>query len=416
MPDIKTSLLRILQLPAGPAATRVISSVLLREKRSGDLGGLGNPHRQHIVVIRLDGIGDLIMTSALLRELRRAFPEAVISLVVKPNTSPIVELCPYIDRLLTFDSSGSALVRSIVRQWRAVKLSRQIRDPQPPDVAIIPRWDADTDHAVPLGFLLGARSRISYSERVNQRKRSANRGFDKLLTVAVMDIEPKHEVDRNLDLLRTVGAIASTRHLEAWTSQDDKQFAEDRLLSQARDNKSATVALAVGAGSPKRIWPAEGFAEVAHRLSRNGYKVVILGGGDDRPYARVVRSAAPGALDMTGKTTLRQTIAVIERCKLLISNDSAPIHMAAATNTPVVEISSHVENGQWFGPNSPFRFGPWNVDHAIVQPLRASYPCSGWCTVEDAPHCILEVSPAVVLEAAERQLTVVDKDKIGTAD
>jgi ADP-heptose:LPS heptosyltransferase len=101
--------------------------------------------------------------------------------------------------------------------------------------------------------------------------------------------------------------------------------------------------------------------------------------------------------------TLRESAAVLERCQLFIGSDSAPMHLAAAVGVPCVEISCHPVAGDPLHNNAPERFAPWGVPSKVVRPGAAVPPCTSRCDAE-APHCILAVTPALVLDAASALL------------
>lgn len=108
-------------------------------------------------------------------------------------------------------------------------------------------------------------------------------------------------------------------------------------------------------------------------------------------------------IDIVGKSTLRQTGAVLKRCHLYVGNDAGPMHLAAAASLSVIEISCHPLGGSPFHSNSPSRFRPWGVPHVVLQPEEASHPCSVACSV-GSPHCILNISVEQVKDAVVTNL------------
>jgi heptosyltransferase-2 len=111
----------------------------------------------------------------------------------------------------------------------------------------------------------------------------------------------------------------------------------------------------------------------------------------------------PTATGLAGRTTLRETAAVLERCRLYVGNDSGPLHLAAAGGVPCVEISCHPATGRPDHENSPDRFGPWGVPHVVLRAASPRAPCDGYCGAQ-APHCILEVDVDAVVAAADSLL------------
>src|SRR5262249_36177549 len=160
-------------------------------------------------------------------------------------------------------------------------------------------------------------------------------------------------------------------------------------------------ALAPGAGHGKRLWPLRRFIDVGRFLQQEcGTRVLIIGGADDRQRGRQDQER-PGtaAGRFSGGRTLRHTAALFKHLNLVVANDSAPMHLAAAAGAAVVEISCHPASGDSFHANSPVRFRPWTKQYAILQPPQATEPCTTSCEWHEA-HCILGVSVEAVREAA----------------
>ena len=365
--------------------------------------GLNLTQIKKTLLIRLDEIGDVIMTTPLLRELRRNLPDAWITLVVKPEVFNLVELCPYVDEVLTYSWKTPRYMTKLLRHLRAIRLAYRYLRPRRFDLAIVPRWDVDYYHASFLAYFSGARWRVAYSEDVTESKRIYNRGYDRLFTHLLKGGAGRHEVERNLDILRFLGGRVEKDTLEIWLGEGDERFAEE-VLGERNTSNGLLVAFGPGAGAPKRLWPVERFIEVGRWLEEEYRARIVVVGGDGDKYLgeRLRQGIGEGAVvDLTGATTLRQTGAILKRCHLYIGNDAGPMHIAVAAGIPVVEISCHPRDGSEGHYNSPNRFGPWKVSHAVLQPERAISPCSNGCSSQE-PHCILGVSVEEVKEAIER--------------
>ncbi len=190
--------------------------------------------------------------------------------------------------------------------------------------------------------------------------------------------------------------------LELDLTTSDHRFAEETLESM----RAPVIAFGVGAGAKKRIWPASRYAELAQTLNRiYGASILVVGSQRDSDAAAEVTASLPAGwvLDMTGRATLRQTGSLLARCRLYVGSDSGPMHLAAAAETPVVEISCHPKNGDPEHENSPVRFGPWGVESRVLQPETATVPCSTHCR-EGRPHCILSVGVEEVISAVGQLL------------
>jgi len=210
-----------------------------------------------------------------------------------------------------------------------------------------------------------------------------------------------HEVERSFEILRFLRGGISDRRLEVWTDANDEEFASATLDRCGVRRDRPIVAIAPGASEAKKRWPASRFAQVARELQTQLNAIMLLLGdrhdmelGDE--ITNIVRAEV---VNLVGKTTLRQTAALLRRSTMFIGNCSGPLHLAAAAGTAVVEISCHPRHGSEFHSYSPKRFGPWLVPHVVLQPEHPMHPCSQAC-LADLPHCILGVSVDQVPRAA----------------
>ncbi|MBI3090856.1 MAG: glycosyltransferase family 9 protein [Candidatus Tectomicrobia bacterium] len=358
-----------------------------------------------LLVVRLDEIGDVVLTSAFLRELRRNAPDSWITLVVKPDVYNLVELFPYVNEVLTYDWRVARYAAPLQRRWRALWLSYRHLWRRRFDMAIVPRWDADYYHAVFLAYVSGADLRVGYSENVSDHKRQVNRGYDRLLTHPLTDRTLKHSVEHNLEVIRFLGGKVQKDHLELWLGCEDEAFAERALRTHGVRTDDLLIGFGPGSRSPKRIWPLSGFVELSHRLGKEyDARIIVVGGSGEEPLGQELqKQLGAKVINAVGKATLRQTAALLKRCHVYVGNDSGPMHLAAAAGVPVVEISGHPKDGASEHPNSPLRFGPWGVPHIVLQPEAARMPCIDACTAAKA-HCILAITVEQVRAAVSQLL------------
>ena len=217
--------------------------------------------KRRILLVRLDQtLGDSAMNTPMLRELRAAYPDAHVSLVVHPRIRDMVKNCPYIDEVLAYDW-GTSLPRSLlVRHYLAARFCWRHLRANAIELALVPRFDED-HHAAFIALFSGARRRIGYSSRVSERKSLLNAGFDKLFTEVIPpDGNVKHEVERNLDVLRYLGFQPTNSELELWGSGSDAEFAathvprsaDERAYYVTSDSQEATPRSS--AGQSKSMW------------------------------------------------------------------------------------------------------------------------------------------------------------------
>lgn len=354
-----------------------------------------------ILVIKTDEIGDFVLVTPFLRELRIMFPRAFITLVVNPAIYPLAELCPHVNEIMVYHQESPYFLKPLILPGRAFKIGYGSLRHRKFDLALLPRWDMNTDYSAYLSYFSFSERRIGVTEHINARKKLVNKGFDLLFTDVISDDLPGHEVERNLNFIRYLGGKPLSDTPELWLTQEDEDFAENML---AGFHPKMLIAFCPGAGKMYRQWPKKRFVELGKSL-RDIYDTsfIVIGGIHDRPLGRYIQHELRQRIkDLTGRTTLRQTAALLKRCHLYVGNDTGAMHLAAAAGTPVVEISCFPVCGPASHWNSPRRFGPWRVPHRILQPQK---DLSGipFASVVRHLDCIHEISVRQV-EDAVREL------------
>jgi ADP-heptose:LPS heptosyltransferase len=215
-----------------------------------------------------------------------------------------------------------------------------------------------------------------------------------------------HAVDRYLLVAKALGAVGSGEPEFRFRIPQTDYEEVDRLLSRSGVTPGTSwMAMNVSARWPTKRWPAASFAEVADRLQQEGCgAVVMIGGPDERAdVAAMSGMMKTPAIDLAGATTVGLLPALLSRASLLITNDSGPMHVAAAVGTPVVAL---------FGPTSAVRTGPYGVGHDVLTGKVPCSPCfSRTCRNTLPLECLRMVSPEQVLAAvrAQRSLRMVPR-------
>jgi heptosyltransferase-2 len=367
---------------------------------------------QGILVLRIDEIGDMILTTPFLRELRRNAPQAWITLVVKPETRNLVEFCPYVNEVLVFDWRLKGRLAELRRHARAFVFARKHLWRRF-DLAVVPRWGVDYYDATYLAYLSGTPRRVAYSEHCSETKARLNRGYDQLLTQTFDGRGVKHEVELNLDFLQFLGGEVNDSRLELWLTEDDRAFAGKILAAHRVGDGELLIAFSPGSRAMTRCWPLERWIELGRRLKGEFEpRIVILGSEQEKELgACIEKSLGSTVINLVGCATLRQTSAILERCSLTVSNDSGPMHLAGAAGSAVVEISCHPRGGDPYHGNSPTHFHPWGVPHIVLQPEPAVPPCSNSCNSPVA-HCILGIDVESVQQAVRNLLSDIHADSV----
>lgn len=354
-------------------------------------------HAKQILVLRLDEVGDLVLTTPFLRELRRNFPEANITLVVKSHVYNLMEECPYINHIVAVNGMDIDVSNGRVLD-EFLRICRDMLWRQRYDLCIMPRFDVDLNGACLLGFLSGAAVRIGYSEVVTPWKKARNQGYDSLFTHVLSGKCETHEVERNLDVLRRLSLSIEEDNLELWTDLEDEKFAAGEFVEPA----AKRIVFAPGKAANSRAWPTDRYIALGKKLIEEyDADIVVVGSLSERDACSIIEQALPGRVkNFAGRTTLRQVVALLRFCDIYVGRDTGIMHMANAVGIPVVEVSCHPKQGIRDHGYSPVRFRPWQGVSAVLQPLECSVPCQGRCQ-QNYAHCILQISVEAVKAAAD---------------
>ncbi|MCX7794180.1 MAG: lipopolysaccharide heptosyltransferase II [Thermodesulfovibrionales bacterium] len=301
-----------------------------------------------ILVRGVNWIGDAVMTIPALRALRRYFKESEISLLVKPWVAPVFYDSPYLDNIILYPSEAD----SLMGKWRLAETLK--REGFTKAILLQNAFDAAL-----IAFLAGVPERIGYSRDM--------RGI--LLTKRIpYSAEDRriHHIEYYLELLRRAGIPADYSQPWIKLSISERLEARRRLASLKRP----VLAINPGAsyGSAKRWFPQR-FAKIADAfMDYTGGSVVLLGGEKEIDITKDIRKSINGEdiMILTGKTTLRELIAVISECDILLSNDSGPMHIGYAVGTPLVAI---------FGSTSPELTGPRGFRDIVIKKDINCSPC-----------------------------------------
>jgi len=301
-----------------------------------------------ILVIRLSSLGDLVLMMPMLGALRAGFPGAEIHLLCKEKYTGLFEGSDRIDRIVVVKGGGlGELMR--IRSW--LSLERY-------DVII------DAHNVIRSNILfhtLGAPKKLQIAKG-ELRKLLLIRGKTNLFRTV------ESQSGRYRELTRRLGVEVPEVFDELPVPEAAVRGAE-RALSSAESPGRHLVGFAPGARWRTKRWPEECYAELITGVSRLGYEAVIIGGSDDAAAnARVARLSNRAPLDLTGKLSIMESAAVLRRCAALVTNDSAPLHLAEAVGTPVVAF---------FGPTvREFGYYPRLARSRVLEVALPCRPCS----------------------------------------
>lgn len=362
-----------------------------------------------ILVVRLDEIGDMVLMSPFLRELRQNYPTSHITLVVKSEVYNLVERCPYVNQVRSFSRvrGRGAFYRNL---WRAMVFSHKYFREENYDLAFVPRFDADYAYGAGiLAFFSKAKARVGYSEQVLSHKVISDRGYDGFYTDVLLPktVVVSHEVERNLDMLRFVGGSISDTELELWTQEEDVARVENMLWDSACGDVKR-VAVILSAGRKNKEWDLNFYIDVIQKVANEiNIQVILLGAGDDaEERGEIFCSHISYAINLINKTTLRESAEALRKCDCYLGGDTGLLHMAAVLK--MKGIAFFVNRIEWRddGIDTPERFGPWNSEISVLQPNAPLPGCEHGCTMSEA-HCIREIR----VEEVKKQLLLILADE-----
>ena len=329
-----------------------------------------------ILLLQLKRIGDLILTTPAIAALSQSFPDAHLTLVVSNECAQLLPAISNVDRIL------------IAR--------RNLRDLGVFSSIACKKFDycvdfTRNDRSAFLTLLSGARRRIA-SYRVRDQSKTCARLYTELVGVRVRD---RHTIDYDLALLEPLGVHAAPTSPEL----NLPQAAHENADALRRDSKITRPYLILHPGSARheKLWEPERWAEAIEHFSQNNDFDLVLTSGpfaeEQGHVAAITKQTRKQIIDLSAKTDLLTLAALIARAQLLVTVDSAPVHLAAATHTPQVIL---------FGPTNPFHWRPRESPALILQG-KSGVPMTDFGPVQPR-FAMSEISTQAVISAMESLL------------
>ena len=289
-----------------------------------------NPRK--ILVIDFGQLGDVVMSLPALRAIRERFPDARVTAAVGKPGDEVVEMSGYVDAIISVDRVRLRDGFKPLSILRVFQITRDVRRRQF-DFVIDLHSLSETNL---LGFFSGASKRL-FSRRPG-RSLDFLANFSPRPPIEV-DHRKRHSVDRYLDVLRPLGINDAPRLPQLKTRFEDDRAMDAMLRKEKADIGAPLVGLFPGAGHPSRRWDLERFAELADFLVRNdGVRPIVFAGPEERSLVQEMRRQFPRSSVILEGLTIRQLASAQARLTAFVSNDTGPLHIAAAVGTPVVVL------------------------------------------------------------------------------
>lgn len=313
---------------------------------------------KRILVITLSNIGDIILTTPVIRVLAKEFSGARIDVMVGPHGREMFEKDPTVFKLIIYDKHIS------IGQKRRLQLKLKKL-----------RYDLIVDMRNTIfPLLLGPKFRTG--------------------TIQHFPATVIHSKDRHLYRLHSLGIANLMEPSYIHIPKEDAEYAEQLLKEMAVGEK--IVVISPGAKSHLKRWTVEGFAVVADRLHHEcGADVILIGKEEDLATAKeVISRMKHRPHDIIDKTNIRQLAHILKRANLIITNDSAPLHLGCAVGTKVLSI---------FGPTDPNRYGPTGEFDIVIAKKLFCSPCEK-AECDYNYECMKLIAPEEVFDTAKMML------------
>ena len=329
-----------------------------------------------ILFVRIDRIGDMVLSTPAIKTLKQAYTRSEVTVLASPSNRDILKHNPYVDRVVVYDKR--------FRFHEKLGLIRHLKERRF-DLAVDPYADYELLTAL-IVFFSNAAARIGYSA-------FGREVFFNLETPAIT--EDQHFIEMTLGILKPLKIEAVDKKPEIFLSADEKNWARE-WLNRNGLGSNPLVGVHPGAYYESQRWTAENFAELIDLLHADGKADVLLfgGPGDEAICHRIELKAATGVRSFLA-ADIREFLALLASCRVLVCNNSGPLHMAVALNVPTIST---------MGPTNKDRWMPMGPDHQVFR--IDDLPCIG-CNLGDCKiktHNCMRLITALMLKAAVDKL------------
>ena len=349
-----------------------------------------------ILIITLSGIGDALMFTPALKLLRKSLPDAEIdALVMYRGTKEIFESNPNFNKVIHFNFLEEGASKSL-------KFLLQLRKKYDASINVYPANRKEYNF---ISFLIGAKERAGV---VYLRKNRTN--LNSLNNIKVLENDNVHNVRTNIKLCEALigKKFSEEPPLEFHISDGEKIKAEKYFRENGISSEELVVGFHPGCATLKnhikRRWEPEKFAELAKKLINNhSAKILIFGGPEEKELKEQISSLINSErVNVVNAESLTKSSAIMQRCKIIVTNDSSQMHIAAALGLEVVAI---------IGPTNQNYIHPWKTEHQIVSLNLDCSPCFFYSPTPLICHrtdvkfkCIKELTVEMVYQSVEKYL------------
>ena len=324
-----------------------------------------------ILFIRIDRIGDLVLSTPVLKAIKKAYPLCELKVLASPGNRALLMNNPFVDTVEVYDHKASLAAKAqVIRKLKQASF----------DLAIDPYADYELETAL-IAFLSKARRRIGF----------AAYGREVFFNLPATRINAKqHFIDLSFDVVTPVGINADDRVPEIFVDESERRWAKDWLLEHSIDSQPI-IGIHPGGHYKTQRWFPERFAEIACLIHKKyNVKPIIFGGPREANLIADIHSLTADVAKVFSADNLRQFAAILSCCNLLICNNSGPLHMAVALGVPTISF---------MGPTIKERWMPQGSIHAVLR--IHDLPCigcnAGHCRIQ-THDCMRLITPDMVMD------------------
>ena len=349
---------------------------------------------QRVLVVKLRHHGDVLLTSPVFSVLKEQGPHLEIDALVYLETEDMLSGHPAINRVFTID-----------RQWRQAGLISKLRYERQLMRELGVRHYQLLIHLTenPRGVMLARKLRPRYSvamDYAHRRGRLWANSFTHLYKIPDPVQKPRHVVEKNLDALRRIGIYPGPERSLTLVPGKTATGQVEKLMHAHGVIAGQYIHIHPTSRWLFKSWTIEKNIELINQLMRDGHRVVLTGPPDERERQvcqKIVEGLESPCIDLSGQLTLKQLAALTAQAKCFVGVDSAPMHIAAAMQTPVVVL---------FGPSGDLEWGPWQVVNSVITSNHSCRPCGmDGCGGGKISECLTTIPVNEVYAAVKHHIT-----------
>jgi heptosyltransferase-2/heptosyltransferase-3 len=332
-----------------------------------------------ILIFNVNWMGDVLFSTAVIRNIRRNFPKSFIACIVPSRCYPVLKANPHLDEIIVFDEKDRHK-----SAWAKLRFLRLLKNKKFDTVFLLHR---SFSRAL-ICYLAGIPERIGYY--------TPKRGFLLTKKIAALDPNVLHRIDYYLNIIEKAGLKVEDRYPEFFISDEDRNFVEDFLKKMSISKDDFLVGINPGGNWLPKRWPKEYWMQLADRLMEEfNARVIITGSHNDIENVKEIQAAMKQVpVIAAGMLNLKQLGALCKRLDLFITGDTGPLHIANAIGTKkIIAI---------FGPTSTSITGPYPQKNVVI--LSRDAGCKIPCYVVDCDdnRCMKAITPDDVLKEIKK--------------